>query len=668
MNATDAYRPLTDEEIQSLIQRGCDSDDWSAVQVSDGFTAERVARCHFAGAVRIGDNRGTVVGPGGVTKMCGMVDAHISNCTIGNDVRIARVAVHLANYDIEDGVCIEGVGLMETRPEATFGNGVEIEPVNEGGGREVILFDNLDCQFANLICLHRYRTGVIEHLLRISRDEANRVRSDRGRVGVGAMVRNVTEIVDVRIGAAASVVGAASLCNGTILSSLDAPTTIGVGVDAEDFIVAEGSELTGGAIVSKTYIGQGCQVGRHFSAEGSLFFANSEALHGEACSIFAGPYTVTHHKSTLLIAALFSFYNAGSGTNQSNHMYKLGPIHEGKLERGCKTGSFSYMMWPCHVGPFNVVLGKHTRTFDTADFPFSLLDATPEGRCHMIPGLTLATVGTVRDGAKWPARDCRKGPLKRDRITFDVFSPYTVGRMMRGSARLKELQDTTARDVDTVAVSGTEVRRVLLRTGLKFYRSGIQMYLLDKVVQHVERAIQAGAESLSQALASPPAAVFSEEWIDLGGQLMPRARLDTLCQAIESGEISDIAAMQDELDRVLAAYADDEWVWVKWAYRQVFDVDVDAAGADEIQQAADSLRDVRGKFLKQILNDARREFDEMTQTGFGHHGTAEDADADFLAVRGDYDSNKFVKQMTDEIEALVQRVDRFQRAVAGLAK
>jgi hypothetical protein len=325
-------------------------------------------------------------------------------------------------------------------------------------------------------------------------------------------------------------------------------------------------------------------------------------------------------------------------------------------------------MWPCLVGPFSLILGKHTRTFDTTDFPFSLLEATPEGRCRMIPGLTLATVGTVRDEAKWPARDRRKGALKRDRISFDVFSPYTVGRMMRGSARLKELQDSINREIETVTVSGAEVQRVLLRSGRKFYRSGIHMYLLDKVVDHIDQALQAGAETLSQALASPTDAAFSEVWIDLGGQLMPRARLDALCAAIESGEIADVAAMRNALDQIFRAYANDEWVWVKWAYEQTFGVDLESASAEQITEITTSLLDVRTKFLKQILNDARKEFDDLTQTGFGHHGTDEDATRDFLAVRGDYGSNKFVIQMTSEIKALSERVDRVQQLIATSAR
>ena len=63
------------------------------------------------------------------------------------------------------------------------------------------------------------------------------------------------------------------------------------------------------------------------------------------------------HKSSLLIAGMFSFLNAGSGSNQSNHMYKLGPIHQGVVERGSKTTSDSYILWPAKVGAFSLIMG-----------------------------------------------------------------------------------------------------------------------------------------------------------------------------------------------------------------------------------------------------------------------------------------------------------------------
>ncbi len=661
------HRPLTDEEVKTLVQQGCSCADWSTVHVADGFRPTRVRDTHFSGQVRLGANEGTVTSGASVEKTCGIFNAYLHDCLVGDGVRIANVGGHIANYDIGAGASIENVGTLETRPVAMFGNGVEIEPLNEGGGREIVLFNQLDSQFAHLMCVHRYRPRLIERLQSLAEAEAGRVRSDRGTIGTSARISNVTKILDVNVGDHAVIDGAASLVNGSVLSGEDAPTTIGVDVQAEDFIVAEGTQVTGGAILSKTYVGQGCQIGRQFSSEGSVFFANCEGFHGEACCVFAGPYTVTHHKSTLLIAGLFSFYNAGSGTNQSNHLYKLGPVHEGKLERGCKTGSFSYMMWPCRVGPFSVVLGKHTRTFDTSDFPFSYLEATPEGRCQMTPGFNLSTVGTVRDGAKWPARDRRQGAEKRDRISFDVFSPLTVGRMIVGAARMKELSEATDRKVERVGLSGADVKRLLLRTGQKSYRLAIHMYLLDKVVDRIEQADARGATTIDDALAVAPDAVFGEQWVDIGGQMMPRPRLDDLCQAVEDGRVANLDTLNAELDRIHAAYVEDEWAWVRWAYGQVFEKGLDAVDTDELLQVAERLSEVRGRFLNLVRHDAFKEFDPVVRTGFGQDGTSDDADADFDAVRGKTETDKFVKQIDADIAASAKRIEQYQQLVRNLS-
>ncbi len=665
MEETGSYRQLTDGEIEALAAQNCRCADWSNVLVADDFDASRVRGVVFSGEVKLGENRASLADDAGIEQPCGIYNATLHQCTVGDGVRIANVGRHIANYRIGDGSRIENVGTIQTRPGAAFGNGLEIEPLNEGGGREVVLFDRLNSQFAHLLCLHRYRKGVIEKLQPIARAEAEKVRADCGTVGEHVQIFSVKKIVDVNVGDHATIDGASSLQNGTILSSQAAPTLVGCDVIADDFIIGEGSEVTDGAMLSKSFVGQGCRIGKQFSAEGSVFFANCEGFHGEACSVFAGPYTVTHHKSTLLIAGLFSFYNAGSGTNQSNHLYKLGPLHEGKLERGCKTGSFSYMMWPCRVGPFSVVLGKHSGTFDTRDFPFSFLEATPAGRCAMIPGLNLMTVGTVRDGAKWPTRDRRRGSVKRDRISFDVFSPMTVGRMMTGMARLTHLKETTDRSVNSVMIDGADVKRVLLNTGSKFYRSAVGMYLLEKVFARVESAIESDASLPAAALAAKSDAVFSQDWVDVGGLLMPRERLERLCAAIDRGDIDDMDAFEAELDRIQAGYREDEWAWVRWAYNEVFDKDPADMSAEDLVALAEAHQKARGKFLRLVLSDAAKEFDETIRTGFGQDGLAEDALADFTAVRGEPETNKFVRQLNDEIAALNDRVERFKQKLSS---
>jgi len=658
------YVPLAEAQIQQLQSQGCRAEDWSRVTVAADFDPATIFDAAFLGTVQIGSLSGSVAGVHGLEKPCGIYNATISNCTIGDGVRIANIGVHLANYTIGNHVSIENVGTMQTNAGATFGNGVEVDVLNEAGGREVVLFNELSVQFAYMMCLHRYRPEMVNKLKAIAKNYAESVKSDVGTVGDGAVICSVSEMVDVNVGAYAVVNGAATLMNGTVLSEQDAPTTVGNEVVAKDFIIAESSSVTSGAVLAHCFVGQGCQVGKQFSAENCLFFANCEAFHGEGCSAFCGPYSVSHHKSTLLIAAMFSFYNAGSGTNQSNHMYKLGPCHEGKVLRGTKTGSFSYMMWPCRVGPFSVVLGKHTSTFDTADYPFSHLDARPDGKCAMVPGLHLTTVGTVRDGAKWPKRDRRKGSVKRDIISFDVFSPYTVGRMIKASESLKAISAATDKSIDEVSIGGAIVKRLILRTGQKYYKSGIHMYLLEKVVEKAEAGLCDGV-AVADLFASSPEAVFSEDWVDVGGQLMPQQRLVDLHDAIESGSIASVEAFAAAAAKVAEMYGDDEWVWVKNAYQKVFGIDLDTVTGEGIAEIAKTYLAVKSKFLKLVVIDAEKEFAELSRCGFGLDGTPEKAPTDFESVRGTYEDNSFVKEMNTAIASLVTRIEAFEKALSN---
>ena len=659
-NQTD-YKALTQIQIDVLQTQGCTANDWAQVTADAGFDPASARQVSFLGQVQIGNLSGTITTQG-IDKPCGIYNATVANCTIGDGCRIANVGVHIANYNIEAGVCIENVGLMQTHPGATFGNGIEISALNEAGGREIVMFDKLSAQFAYMMCLHRYRPKVVARLKAMAMDYTASVKSDRGTVGANASISSVKEVVDVNIGPSARISQASSLKNGTVLSCETGPTTIGTDVIAEDFIVAESSSVTDGAVLAEVFVGQGCQVGKQYSAEGSVFFANCEAFHGEAVSIFAGPYTVTHHKSSLLIAGEFSFYNAGSGTNQSNHMYKLGPCHEGKLLRGTKTGSFSYMMWPCCAGPFSVILGKHSANFDTSDFPFSHIEARHDGKAMMVPGLHLTTVGTVRDGAKWPKRDRRKGCEKRDMIDFDVFSPYTIGKMIKARARLKALMDSTEKSIEAVSIGGALVKRLILRTSQKYYRTGIEVYLREKLVQRLEKALAQNTD-LKSALAVDSSAVYSDQWVDLAGQLMPKQRLDAFEDAIEKGGVDSVDAYMAEVKKIHAAYADDEWAWAKAAYEQVFDVKTAAMTGSDMQDAASALAKAKSKFLNLVIADADKEFAELSQTGFGQDGTPDDIKSDFREVRGEYENNAFVEDMRAKVAELKSHVEQLNKQI-----
>ena len=275
MSQQNTYRNLTQAELKILQDQSCTAEDWNLVKVADGFDPACVRNARFLGRVRIGRLTDNVKPAGGLEKPSGIYNATIADCTIGDNTRISNIGVHIANYDIASDVCIENVATMQTCPGATFGNGIEVAALNEAGGREVVIFDELSVQFAYLMCLHRYRPVLIRNLSQIARNYVETVRCDRGKISQGARVFSTTEILDLNVGPHAVINAAVSLVNGTILSSAEAPTLVGSNVVAQDFIIAEGTSVTGTVNLKKVYIGQGCRIGDQFSAENSLFFANS---------------------------------------------------------------------------------------------------------------------------------------------------------------------------------------------------------------------------------------------------------------------------------------------------------------------------------------------------------------------------------------------------------
>ena len=661
------YRDLTAAEIETLKSQGATAEDWSNVQVTDGFDPQRVRNAHFAGRTRIGATLGEIECDGGFLRPAGIYDATMKDCEVGCGTRIANVKRYIANYRIGDETLIENVDIIASAPDATFGNGVELEALNEGGGREFRLFEGLTSQWAYLEAAYRDRPQLAEKMQAMVTAEIESAAKRGAYIGGHVRVVDSGPIIDVCIADRASVCGAANLENGTVMSDADDATVIGNGVSASGFIAAPGARITGGAMLSDVFVGQATQIGKQFSAENSVFFANCEAFHGEACSIFAGPNTVTHHKSSLLIAGLFSFYNAGSGTNQSNHMYKLGPVHQGIVERGCKTGSFAYLLWPSHVGPFTVVMGKNAVSFDASRLPFSYISAESDGHTYLVPAMNLYTVGVVRDGIKWPDRDRRKG-RKRDLVHFGVYTPYSVQRMIDGQEELQTLIDETDRSVETCIYHGLHIKRLLLRNGRKYYETAINRYLLEKALDRFEKAAgnaSSWADVLDRLRPSPDA-VADTEWTDVCGMLVARERVNRLVEAIEAGEIDTMEKFARACEACYEAFEEDEWAYVVATYEKRTGAKLTEASPEDVARMADELEKVSTRATRMILADAEKEFGDSAKIGYGLNGGPDALEADFQAVRGTFDGNSFVRQMNDDLGNLQDRLQRLKKAIQDL--
>jgi hypothetical protein len=650
-------KPATEDQIRILIAQSCTATDWSRVFLAPGCNVSRIRTVHFGGEVHIGTNAGSV-DYHGLLLPCGVYDASVSDCTIGNDVRIASVRVGLSRYRIEDGALIQDVGLLAAQPGSRFGNGVPVDVVNEAGGRTIVIFNRLTAQVAYLATIYRHDPAFIKNLNALISAEVEATTPPNGVVGAGSRIVGCGFIRDVVVGPYAHLEGCTRLENGTVNSCREHPTTIGAGVNARSFVVAEGATIDGGAIIDKVFVGQAVRMGKQYSAENSLFFANCEVFHGEAASVFAGPYTVSHHKSTLLIAGLFSFYNAGSGTNQSNHMYKLGPVHQGIFERGCKTGSSSYVLLESHLGAFSVLLGKHLANIRIPNLPFSYL-SEKGGESSIVPGMNLFSVGTQRDAGKWLKRDGRKAAQKRDLIRFEVFSPYTVEKMRRGRDELLALNETTPKERASVFVGGVQMARPLLRKGARYYQMAVTRYLYGKVLDHLADQLAGGHpwdEALS-ALKPEVSLAGPRDWTDVCGLLTPVELVMALERDVAEGRCGSYDALLELLHSLFQGYDSCEWHYVVETFEREAGFPLSALTSARALQLVDEWQKAALSLHASILEDSRREFGAFARIGYGLDLPDAVGEADFAAVRGTMESNAVIQTLIAEGEALALRAN-----------
>lgn len=658
------FRHLTEAEVLQLQRQCCDAENWETVLVAPDFDPRRVNHCSFSGDVRLGAFRGEFKLAGGYIKQSGLSYVALHNVSVGNDCCIEHIHNYIANYVIGNHTFIQNVDVIAVTQLSSFGNGVEVAVLNETGGREVPISDKLSAHLAYIMALYRHRPELIARLHEITDFYSRKHSSSIGEIGDDVRIVNSGSITDVKIGDCCVIEGACRLNNGSINSTRLAPSKVGTGVICDDFIISSGSSVSDGTMLSRCFVGQACTLGHNYSASDSLFFCNCQGENGEACSIFAGPFTVTHHKSTLLIAGMFSFMNAGSGSNQSNHMYKLGPIHQGTLERGAKTTSDSYVLWPARVGAFSLVMGRHVNHSDTSCFPFSYL-IEQNNTTYLVPGVNLRSVGTIRDARKWPRRDSRNDAVKLDFVNYNLLSPYTVQKMLKGMEMLHRLCRASGELSDEYSFQSAKIRNSSLKNGIRLYSIAVDKFLGNSIIKRLEGLVPESDDDIRRRL-MPDTSIGQGEWVDVSGLIAPKTEIDALLDGVEAGTINRLKCINAEFQRMHENYYSYEWTWAYEKIASVYGIDMSQITAGDVKMIVERWKTSVVALDEMVYEDARKEFSLAAMTGFGADGTRVEKELDFEQVRGDFESNPFVVDVRNHIVAKTRLGDELLERLSGI--
>ncbi|MCR4920385.1 MAG: DUF4954 family protein [Bacteroidaceae bacterium] len=590
-------RQLTNEEITRLEQQGCTAEDWTQVTVDEGFSTEYIRYVEFYGHVALGRYDNDVEIGEGFCKHSGIRHACLRDVTIGNNCLIENIGGRINNYRIGDECLISNVSVIETRADASFGEGSIISVLNEVGNGNVMIFDGLNSQIASIMVKYEHDQVFTDAIRTMVRHDIERKKRNAdpyrgiGNIGRNVRILNTKEIINCHISNQCEINGAARLYDCTLKSDPDAAVYIGTGVICKDSVIYNGSSITNNAKLERCFVGEACKITDGFTAENSLFFANCYMSNGEACAAFCGPFCASHHKSSLLIGGMFSFYNAGSNTNFSNHAYKMGPMHWGILERGTKTASGAYILMPATIGTFSVCFGKLMYHPDTRKLPFSYLIAYGD-EMVLVPGRNLTTVGLYRDIRKWPKRDKRLQGGKNSLVNFDWLSPFSVGGIMVAKRTLESLREVSG-DVARYNFHDYVIKNSSLKKGIKYYDIALRIYM--------------GAVMKRHKLEKPRSKVGTGKWSDLSGLLIPLSEEQRIVDAIKNGQIDSIQQIREEFRQAHENYSEYRWAW---SYRLICEY----YGLDEIrpkdeERIRQDYISARRAWIAEIRKDAEKEFE-----------------------------------------------------------
>lgn len=685
----DSYRPLNDAEITILEANGNTCENWKNVLVRDPFDPALVRNSEFHGLVRLGSLRRLTMEHHDMVLRAGISNSIIISCDIGDDCAI-HSCNYIAHYIIGDRCILISNHEIHATNYAKWGNGIVkegeaesvriwLEVMNEAGGRAVLPFDGMICADAWLWAKRREDTLFLERLECMTQTAFDSRRGEYGTIGDGSVLKSNRIIKDVKIGESAYIKGANKLKNLTIDSSEIERTQIGEGVELVNGIINKGCRIFYGCKAVRFVMGANSALKYGARLIHSVLGDNSTLSCCEILNNLIFPAHEQHHNTSFLVAAVVKGQSnvAAGATLGSNHNSRS---NDGEIDagRGFWPGLSVSVKHSSRFASY-CLLAKGDYAYEM-DIPFPLAlvtDNEAKDRLEIMPAYwwMYNMYALLRNEKKFRARDRRH--TKVQHIEFSVFAPDIAEELVTGMEKLalytgkswytrakreasdkeyitkgKELLLGPKEDVDSLEVRADEIensrRPVLIlkpRRAYKAYRHILRFYAVSVLIDYFSERPDSEFEDAREILEGERV----REWENLGGQIMPRYKVENLVAQIKSDEISSWEAVHAEYDRMWDEYplekAQHAWA-ILCQLKSARDL-WKSSFIKDLMFFSETTRFIEEQVLSTRAKDYLNKWRRATFRG----------EEEMRAVLGSPENSKFVRQSHADMERWRARVD-----------
>jgi NDP-sugar pyrophosphorylase family protein len=665
-----SYRHLKPQEIEALIKNGNGCEDWGLFRVSDPFVPDLIRNSVFAGLVRLGALDRAVVEHHDIRVPAGITNSHIIACDIGDHFAIHDCA-YIAHYIVGDGCLLMANDEIHVSNHAKFGVGilmegedeglrVQLDLMNEAGGRSVLPFKEMTCADAYLWARRREDGRLMEAFRAMTDAMYDHRRGRYGSIGAGCVLKSNRIIKDVEIGESAYVKGANKLKNLSILSSEEERTQIGEGVELVNGIVGRGCRVFYGSKAVRFVMMPNSSLKYGARLIHSVLGDNSTVSCCEMLNNLIFPGHEQHHNTSFLIASLVRGQSnlAAGATIGSNHNSRA---NDGEIEagRGFWPGLSTSVKHSSRFASYCLLAkGDYRFELDIA-LPFCLVDDDRSvDRLVLVPAYwwTHNLYALMRNEGKLASRDARV--IKSPRIEFSPFAPDTAEEMIAAIALLElwakdlpEGQDPAYLELPARAAENS-VRPVVVKRPLRAIAAYREMLLWYAAKAVLEALAAAGAEAGARlaALDEGAARGRATRWENLGGQLAPCEKLEGLLERARDGSMRDWTAMHAGYEALADEYPADRaaHAWATLRYLR-------GPGPGRVELLRSALGDLvalSGRVEEQVFSTRAKDYSNpFRKATFG-------GEAEMRAVIGRPEDNAFVRKTRSEMAELREAASR----------
>ena len=586
------WRPLTFNEVETLIKNGNTCTNWNTFLVEDPFTPSLIKNSLFAGLVRISSLTECYLRYHDFIVPAGITNSKIISCDIGANCAVHDCA-YLAHYIIGNTVILSRIDEMAATDHAKFGEGVikdgedeavrvTIDVMNEAGGREILPFADMICADAFMWARYRDDAKLMAQLKKLTQDSCDSARGYYGTVGDNAVIKSCKIIKDVRFGEAVYIKGANKLKNLTIRSSAEEATQIGEGVELVNGIIGYGCRVFYGVKAVRFVLGNNCTLKYGARLIHSVMGDNSTISCCEVLNALIFPHHEQHHNNSFLIAAMIQGQSnmAAAATVGSNHNTR-GNDGEIIAGRGFWPGLSATLKHNCRFASFVLLnKGNYPAELDIP-FPFSLVSDNLRENClDIMPAYfwMYNMYALARNNDKFKKRDKRK--TKTQKIETEVLACDTAGEIIYAMELLEHIFETAwaaagnqpesaqylltyKRDelkklpltAENIEHSARPVKILHGVDAWYAYRDMLVWYGVTVLAQYIdETGTDGDVFSRSGVCSRFKLQNGTIPWVNAGGQLIREDEYDRLRSRIGAGEFNSWHAIHAEYDRLWERY------------------------------------------------------------------------------------------------------------------